>query len=241
MMKTIWCFGDSWTWGSELWDISICEEFDARKKYGVDFSVTCEKNHEYVYRNRWSGLLSKYDYDVTNFSESGASNAAMLETMVHAKNTLTTTPDYIIIAWTSQSREAKRKEDWSKIDNPSYRFIAETSTLTDDEQSVEFYKQVMTANHLFLDSIVINIDAFYKNKTYYPLPESIEYMDETLLGIATNYKFPEITSLTKELHWEFGSKGMTFENLKPNGHPDEVGHKLISEYFLKELKAYENR
>lgn len=235
-MKTVWCFGDSWTWGSELWDETICSEHEAQQRYGFDFTLKCKENHSYVYGHRWSGILNRHSIlNVLNFGEPGCSNEAIVEIINHTINTLQYYPDYSIISWTSQSRETTRKKDWKDIDNPSFRFISEQSTLTDDEQEAKFLTEVCAANFLLSKSKVINIDAFHTNKTHYPLPDFIYYKKETLLGIATEYKFPEITSYTKELHWNYSEKNIKSVNLKGNGHPDENGHKLIANYFLKEL------
>ena len=106
----LWCFGDSWTWGSELWDHSIDTEEEASRRYGSDFTVTCEGNHSYVMKHNWGGCLTQLgNYEVSNFAIPGSSNRQILETLYYQLKA-EEKPDIIIIGWSTQYRWADRKE-----------------------------------------------------------------------------------------------------------------------------------
>lgn len=233
----IWCFGDSWTWGAELWDYTIASEFEAKKKWGEDFSVRCPENHNYVKMNRWSNLL---DGSVSNFSEPGLSNDQIVELIMHNIKTLSI-PDIIIIAWSTQYRWTERRIDWNLDMQPHMRFEAQPfpSSLTDNFVRDLFHKQLLAVHYVCKKIPIININAFYPNKTNLPIDDDIYFCKKTMLNIATLGKYSDITQ--DDWHLDYvknnNNKYPRHKNLKSSGHPDETGHKLIAKYIQKEIYA----
>mgnify|MGYP003706671661 CR=1 FL=1 len=234
-MKVL-CIGDSWTWGAELWDRSICTEEEAIIKYGPDFTVKCEKNHAYVDTHRWSTILSlSGEYQVENLSQSGVSNRQILE-ILHDRLTMDTTIDIIILAWTSQFRASNRRCDWELETNTHDRFVSVTKTLADDEFIDTFYNELCTAHWLAKDIPIINVNAFYDNKVHNSVDRMV-FADRTLLDVATDGKIKDISS--SDWHWHANSRyDLSDFNLKRSGHPDETGHKLIAQYIDACIKEY---
>lgn len=235
-MKVL-CIGDSWTWGSELWDRSICTEEEAIVKYGKDFTVKCTRNHSYVDSHRWSTILSRSgNYRVENLAQSGASNRQILE-ILHDRLLLDIDIDIILLAWTTQFRTSNRRTDWELKSRPVDRFVSGSQTFTDEEFIDAFYNELCTAHWLANGIPIININAFYDNKVHNSVERMI-FADRTLLDVTTEGKIKNI-STTDWHHWYANSKHDLIDfNLKRQGHPDETGHELIAQYIDGLIKEY---
>lgn len=236
-MKTIWCFGDSWTWGSELWDNSICDEKDAKAKYGFDYSYKHIPNHSYVEKNRWSNILNSYgEFSINNYGIPGSTNEIIVDTIIDTVlyNTL---PDVVIIAWTTQTRKSVKLDNWQDGCSIKDRFkIIDSPKSRDENFQLDFYKEVVIANSVLKKSKVINVNAFHKNIPYLQFDTDIYFATDTLLSVATNGAYKEITEYTENIHWFFyKSIANTHENLKKIGHPNETGHALIAKYIATEM------
>ena len=237
-MKTIWCFGDSWTWGSELWDNSICDENDAKAKYGFDYSYKHMPNHAYVEKNRWSAILTSHgEFSVSNYGIPGSTNEIILDTIIDTVSN-TALPDVAIIAWTTQTRKSAKLDDWKDGCPIKDRFkIVDSPASRDENFHLDFYKEVIIANSILKKCKVINLNAFHKNISYLPFDNEIYFAKDTLLSVATNGAYKEIMEYTENIHWFFyKSLANTHENLKKIGHPNEKGHALIADYIAKEIK-----
>lgn len=230
------CFGDSWTWGSELWDNDIDTEENAMRHYGPDFTVACEKNHEYVMKHNWCGVLTSMgNYEVSNFAIPGSSNRQMLETLYYSLQN-TEKPDIIIIGWSTQFRWSHRRETHTHESRPVDKFFPKVEDYPDLFFEDNFYNEVCTAHWIARDIPIININAFYKNKTNNEFDERINFLDKTMLELATD---GELTDISKD-DWHFIARrtsNLKSYNLKKSGHPDENGHKLIAEYIDKYIRS----
>lgn len=232
----ILCIGDSWTWGSELWDRTINTEEQAGKIYGHDFTVRCIENHKYVDAHRWTTILSlSGEYKVENLSASGASNRQLLE-MLHDRLTLDDDIDMIVIAWTTQFRSSNRVHNWELKPRPQDRFVAVTQSFADEEFVDIFYNELCAAHWLAKDIPIINVNAFYDNNVYNNVDRMI-FADRSLLDVATDGKIKDISE--SDWHWHANSMhNLADFNLKPQGHPDENGHRLIANYIDAQIKEY---
>ena len=231
----VWCFGDSWTWGSELWDNSICTEAEAINMYGEDFTVTCESNHPYVMKNNWSYCLQQLgDYEVSNFAIPGSSNRQILETLYYQLKS-DRKPDIIIIGWSTQYRWSDRIFDHVSKQRPVDKFSSVTSNYSDLFYEDNFYNEVCTAHWISSGVPILNINAFYNNKTNNLFDNRVKFLDKTMLDIATNGEVKDITKL--DWHLMYSTDENRYKNLKSNGHPDEYGHKLIAQYIDKYIRS----
>lgn len=233
-MKKIYCFGDSWTWGSELWDYSIDTVENAIKKYGDDFTVVCEKNHQYVMKHNWPFVLTQLgDYEVSNFGVPGSSNRQILE-MLYYKLQTEEKPDIIIMAWSTQYRWSERKENHTHYSRPNDKFYPVLRADSDLYCEDNFYNEVCTAHWISNGIPIFNINAFYKNKTNNDFDDRIIFADKTMLKIASEGNIEEVGDT--DWHYFAGTQHhIQSYNLKKSGHPDEVGHKLIAKYIHEQI------
>lgn len=232
----IWCFGDSWTWGSELWNKEICSEDDALYHWGNDYSVACELNHDYVMKKNWGACLSKIgDYEVSNFAIPGSSNRQILETLYYQLKS-EEKPDIIIIGWSTQYRWAERKNNHTSQMRAVDKFQSVLRDYPDLFYEDNFFNEVCTAHWLSNGIPIINVNAFYKNAINNDFDDRINFIDRTMLDIATNGMHTDITK--EDWHLVAGeTNGKERYNLKKSGHPDELGHKLIAEYIDKYIRS----
>ena len=262
IFMNIWCFGDSWTWGAELWDDNICPLPIYKEKMGmiddgVDSWMYIPENRNYVTSNRWTGILeSDYGHTVRNFGENGASNNQILETLIHTLEHETTLPELIIISWTSQYRYTERVDDWKRKENS---YSKHKSMMTPNWRDVtfedNFFHIVNTAFSVAHEHNLpmLNINSFFNNKVCNKFPKHIRFTDETLLSVASN---GTITNIPKtDWHIEFkrfylkilgkiikeslDMSTIDMSNFKDGGHPNEQGHKLIAKY-INEVITNEN-
>lgn len=230
----IWCFGDSWTWGSELWDYNIDTVEKAIMKYGTDYTVACQKNHEYVMSNNWSSVLTQIgNYEVSNFAVPGSSNRQILEILYYRLQS-DEKPDIIIIGWSTQYRWTDRKELHTHEPRPVDKFSPVVRDYNDLFFEDNFYNEVCTAQWIVKDIPILNINAFYKNQTNNLFDERVKFADKTMLEIATDNKIKDIS----KDDWHFiasNKKNLESYNLKSSGHPNEIGHKLIAKYIHEQI------
>jgi len=243
----IWCFGDSWTWGAELWDENIMPLSDYKEKMKIEDDGTCPwmyipENREYIINHRWSGILEKdYGYTVTNFGENGASNNQILERLIHALENENSFPDLIIISWTTQYRYTERVDNWKeKEDSFSKHQSHPTPNYSDCVFEDNFFHIVNTAFSVAHEHNlpILNINAFYKNKICNKFPKHIDFAEQTLLSACTNQTITDISKI--DWHMVFSESNNKDEKwLRPMGHPNEQGHKLIAKY-INEVITNEN-
>lgn len=254
IFMNIWCFGDSWTWGAELWDDNICPLPVFKKKMeteenGVDSWMYIPENRNYVTSNRWTGILeSDYGHTVRNFGENGASNNQILETLIHTLEHETSLPELIIISWTTQYRYTERVDDWKQKEN-SYSKHKDMPTPNWRDVTFEdsFFQVVNTAFSIIHEYNVpmLNINSFFKNKVCNKFPKHIRFADETLLSVSTDRSITDISKTDWHANlnnWKSKLKksiDMSTFNLRPGGHTNEQGHKLIAKY-INEVITNEN-
>jgi len=254
IFMNIWCFGDSWTWGAELWDDNICPLPVFKKKMeteenGVDSWMYIPENRNYVTSNRWTGILeSDYGHTVRNFGENGASNNQILETLIHTLEHETSLPELIIISWTTQYRYTERVDDWKQKENSYSKHKSMPSPNWRDvvfEDS--FFQVVNTAFSITHEYNVpmLNINSFFNNKVCNKFPKHIRFADETLLSVSTDRSITDISKTDWHANlnnWKSKLKksiDMSTFNLRPGGHTNEQGHKLIAKY-INEVITNEN-
>ena len=247
IFMNIWCFGDSWTWGAELWDDNICPLPVFKKKMeteenGVDSWMYIPENRNYVTSNRWTGILeSDYGHTVRNFGENGASNNQILETLIHTLEHETSLPELIIISWTTQYRYTERVDNWKeKEDSSSKHQSHQTPNYSDCVFEDNFFHIVNTAFSVAHEHNlpILNINAFYKNKICNKFPKHIDFAEQTLLSACTNQTITDISKI--DWHMVFSESNNKDEKwLRPMGHPNEQGHKLIAKY-INEVITNEN-
>jgi len=236
----IWTFGDSWTWGSELWDDSIHPHSDEKYlllKWGANYTFTCRDNIPYVHANRWTGILETLGYDdIHNYSSPGISNLAILESMTDRIRSGDPLPDLIIISWTTQYRYAERKDDWIGINPPHYRYQVAAASFNDVVFEDAYYNTVNTAFSVAHEYGVkiLNIDAFHRNTKCNEFPKHIEYVTPTLLSMATGSD-DLVKSTPKDWHLLFVNNSTTHPALATDGHPNEIGHRAIATYLHENI------
>ena len=232
----VWCFGDSWTWGSELWDTSIDTEENALRIYGLDYTVLCQQNHEYVMKNNWGSVLTQIgNYEVSNFAVPGSSNRQILETLYYQLQS-DEKPDIILIGWSTQYRWSDRAPEHTSFSRPNDKFVPIVRDYADLFFEDNFYSEVCTAHWIANNIPIVNINAFYKNQTNNLFDERVKFLDKTMLEIATNNKIKDVSK--EDWHFLAGTKqDLDSYNLKKSGHPNEIGHKLIAEYIDKYIRS----
>lgn len=230
----IHCFGDSWTWGSELWDYSIDTVEKAIIRYGEDFTVTCEGNHPYVMKNNWGACLTQIgDYEVSNFAIPGSSNRQILETLYYQLKT-EEKPDIIIIGWSTQYRWSERKEQHTHYPRANDKFDPVVRDYSDLFCEDNFYNEVCTAHWISNGIPILNINAFYKNRTNNTFDDRIIFADKTMLEVATEGKIEQVGDTDWHLFASTQHHIQSY-NLKKSGHPNEEGHKLIAKYIDEQI------
>lgn len=248
-MKLVAC-GDSWVWGYELVDPTV-QKIPIADVEGDPVNIHLLKEHlEYRYKHRYVNLLAdRLNAEVVDLSAPGISNWSILRRLMVY---LAANNDYhnlfVTIGWTSPVRnEFYIDKTKTYIDyGPWVEYLPYEADLKESlklytlnlyslKKQLEDYFMVVNLTENLLKSCNINYimhQAFYDNEHWLKEDDGINF---NTVGKDHQNIFHMVDDTRFILKYSSLYKALFSENYKKymfKWHPNELGHKKISDYIF---------
>ena len=225
-------FGDSWMWGDELIDPQLRDRVDAHP--------VLESNTPYRQSHCFLGLLGQhYQVPVENFGIAGGSVQSAIWTYLYwlEHEELDVNRCLILVAHTDGRRFSHYNPHhaWAKNDPPWNKFVHSSwvwsgNSVYNDNWNTLIKNQTALTTSVELDQLN------YRHAVEFFHGQSHEKM---LLQFCSMP--PQIHLDKKSLIWPDQGLGQRLRErddralFAPNGHPSELGHKVIAEDLISEV------
>lgn len=230
MFERIVGFGDSWVWGDELIAPELRQQPDAH--------ACLDANTQYRQDNCFLGLLGQhYNLPVDNYGWPGASLQSTIWTYIWWLNNSNINPArvLILVGLTDAHRMSfYNPRHVSYADDPAWnKFVHSTWIHYSDSKQAKDWQDMVKLHTILTDCAELRLLNY---------EQAVLFFDGQSQGnlFQFNTMQPEKAISKASMLWpDSGLRQRITEPrlLAKNGHPNELGHRIISEQLINQLKS----